>query len=117
MSRPIARRRWLWSALAVACLGLGYAVTMPRSAVHAADPPKAGDAKGGTDAKSDVKSDATFEVYKDHAGEYRWRLRTANKQVIATSGEGYKEKRDCLAGVESVKRHAAGAKVEEQPAQ
>ena len=75
--------------------------------------PKAGDAKEGADARSD----ATFEVYKDRAGEYRWRLRTTNKQIIATSGEGYKEKRDCLAGVESVKRNAAAAKVEEQAAQ
>src|SRR4051812_38626262 len=111
MSQYVARPRWMWIALATAVLGLGYAASMPRSAVRAADPPKAGE------AKPEAKPDATFEVYKDHAGEYRWRLRTANKQVIATSGEGYKEKRDCLAGVESVKRQAAGAKVEEQPAQ
>lgn len=107
MSRPTARRHAPWIVLAVTCLGLGYAATPSVSPVRAADPPKA----------SEVKSDATFEVYKDHAGEYRWRLRTANKQVIASSGEGYKEKRDCLAGVESVKRHAAAAKVEEQAAQ
>ena len=113
MSRQSARLGWPWIALAVAALGLGYAASLPWSPVRAADPPKAGDARDS----HDTKTDATFEVYKDHAGEYRWRLRTANKQVIATSGEGYKEKRDCLAGVESVKRHAAGAKVEEQPAQ
>ena len=56
---------------------------------------------------------ATFEVYKDHSGEYRWRLRTQNTQVIATSGDGYKEKRSCLDAIESVKRNAADAPVKE----
>jgi uncharacterized protein YegP (UPF0339 family) len=56
---------------------------------------------------------AAFEVYKDHAGEYRWRLRTQNTQVIATSGDGYKEKRSCLDAIESVKRNAADAPVKE----
>jgi uncharacterized protein YegP (UPF0339 family) len=56
---------------------------------------------------------ATFEVYKDKGGEFRWRLRAQNSQVIATSGDGYKEKRSCLAAVESVKRDAAAAPVQE----
>ena len=56
---------------------------------------------------------ATFEVYKDKGGEFRWRLRAQNSQVIATSGDGYKEKRSCLAAVESVKRDAAAAPVHE----
>jgi uncharacterized protein YegP (UPF0339 family) len=56
---------------------------------------------------------ATFEVYKDHGGEYRWRLRTRNTQVIATSGDGYKEKQSCLDAIESVKRNAADAPVKE----
>src|SRR5262245_14361570 len=56
---------------------------------------------------------ATFEVYKDKGGEFRWRLRAQNSQVIATSGDGYKEKRSCLAAIESVKRDAAAAPVQE----
>jgi uncharacterized protein len=59
----------------------------------------------------------TFEVYKDKGGEFRWRLRAVNKQVIATSGQGYKEKRDCMNGIESVKKNAAEAKVEEVAAE
>ena len=55
---------------------------------------------------------ATFEVYRDEGGEFRWRLRAQNSQVIATSGDGYKEKRSCLAAVESVKRDAAAAPVQ-----
>ncbi len=53
-----------------------------------------------------------FEVYQDKAGEYRFRLKATNGQVIATS-EGYTSKANCLNGVESVKKNAVDAKVEE----
>lgn len=52
-----------------------------------------------------------FEVYQDKAGEYRFRLKATNGQVIAT-GEGYKAKASCLNGVESVKKNAPDAEVE-----
>ena len=54
-----------------------------------------------------------FEVYKDKAGEYRWRLVAPNGQSIAASGEGYSSKESCLEGIESVKQHASGAQVTE----
>ena len=44
-----------------------------------------------------------FQVYADAAGEWRWRLVAGNDQVIATSGEGYRDKQDCLHGIELVK--------------
>ena len=44
-----------------------------------------------------------FQVYEDAAGEWRWRLVTGNDQIIADSGEGYRDKRDCLHGIELVK--------------
>lgn len=54
-----------------------------------------------------------YEVYKDAAGEWRWRLRSANRSdYIANSGEGYKNKSDCLHGIELVKG-SADAKVVE----
>ena len=53
-----------------------------------------------------------FEVYKDKAGEYRFRLKAGNGQVIAT-GEGYSSKAACLNGVESVKTNAPDAEVVE----
>ena len=46
-----------------------------------------------------------FEVYTDKAGEYRFRLKATNGQIIAV-GEGYKAKASCLGGVEAVKRNA-----------
>ena len=54
----------------------------------------------------------TFEVYRDAAGEYRFRLKAGNNEVIAVS-EGYKSKAACLKGIESVKRNAAAEVVEE----
>jgi uncharacterized protein YegP (UPF0339 family) len=65
-------------------------------------------------AADEKKAPATFEVYKDKAGEFRWRLRATNSQIIATSGDGYKEKRSCLSAIESVKRDAPLAPVHEQ---
>jgi uncharacterized protein YegP (UPF0339 family) len=29
------------------------------------------------------------EVFEDHAGEWRWRRKSENGQIVATSGEGY----------------------------
>ena len=51
-----------------------------------------------------------FEVYTDKAGEFRFRLKATNGQVIATS-EGYKKVASCLKGIESVKKNAVDAKV------
>ena len=53
-----------------------------------------------------------FEVYLDNAGEYRFRLKARNGEVIATS-EGYKAKASCLNGIESVKKNAPDATTEE----
>lgn len=55
-----------------------------------------------------------FEVYKDRSGEFRWRLKHSNGQVIATGGEGYASKRSALAGIESVKKNAPDAEVDDQ---
>ncbi|MBQ2826925.1 MAG: YegP family protein [Clostridia bacterium] len=49
-----------------------------------------------------------FELYADKAGEFRFRLKAKNGEVIATS-EGYKTKASCLNGIESVKKNAPEA--------
>ena len=51
-----------------------------------------------------------FEVYKDKAGEFRFRLKAKNGEIIAVS-EGYKAKASCLKGIESVKKNAPEAPV------
>jgi uncharacterized protein YegP (UPF0339 family) len=53
---------------------------------------------------------AEFEVYKDKAGEFRWRLQAANNEVVAT-GEGYKSKASCLHGIDVVRKIAATAPI------
>lgn len=47
----------------------------------------------------------TFELYKDKAGEFRFRLKAGNGQIILV-GEGYKDKAGCSNGIESVKKNA-----------
>jgi uncharacterized protein YegP (UPF0339 family) len=56
---------------------------------------------------------ATFVVYEDAAGEWRWRLVHDNGNVIADGGQGYASKRRALDGIESVKANAPDATVEE----
>lgn len=51
-----------------------------------------------------------FEVYADKAGEFRFRLKATNGQVIAVS-EGYTTLANCLNGVESVKKNAVDAEI------
>lgn len=43
-----------------------------------------------------------YNIYKDTAGEWRWRLRAGNNEIIA-SGEGYQNKVDCLHAIDLVK--------------
>lgn len=51
-----------------------------------------------------------FELYQDKAGEFRFRLKARNGEIIATS-EGYKTKDACENGIDSVRRNAPEAEV------
>jgi len=53
-----------------------------------------------------------FEIYQDAAGEYRFRLRAPNGEIIAVS-EGYKSKGSCRNGIESVKENAPKATIQD----
>lgn len=53
-----------------------------------------------------------FEMYEDKAGEFRFRLKSRNGQIIGVS-EGYTAKTGCLNGIESVKKNAAVAEIVE----
>ncbi len=56
-----------------------------------------------------------FEVYVDKAGEFRFRLKARNGEVIAKS-EGYKAKASCMNGIESVRKNAVDAPIIEPEA-
>ena len=57
-----------------------------------------------------MPAEPKFEVYKDHADKFRWRLKASNDEEIA-SGQGYESKEGCMKGVESVKNNASKAKI------
>jgi uncharacterized protein YegP (UPF0339 family) len=54
-----------------------------------------------------------FEVYKDRTDKFRFRLKAGNGEVIAVS-EAYNSKSSALGGVESVRKNAPDAKLDDQ---
>lgn len=54
-----------------------------------------------------------FEVYTDKVGKFRFRLKAGNGEIIAV-GEAYNSKAAAFNGVESVKRTAAEATVDDK---
>ena len=60
-----------------------------------------------------VEKNPKFEIYTDKAGEFRFRLKATNGQVIAVSA-GYTSLANCTNGVESVKKNAIDAEIVEE---
>ena len=48
------------------------------------------------------KNGDKWEIYKDNAGEWRWRRTARNGEIVGSANEGYKNKADCIA---NAKRH------------
>ncbi|MEF8781042.1 MAG: DUF1508 domain-containing protein [Haloferacaceae archaeon] len=68
-------------------------------------------------ADADLESAATFEVFEDSEGQWRWRLRHENGNVIADSGQGYASKSNARRAMRSVRDHvAAGDYLDVDPA-
>ena len=44
-----------------------------------------------------------FEIFRDAAGEYRWRLVAGNGEKVADSGEGYTRERDVRRAIKSLR--------------
>lgn len=59
-----------------------------------------------------VMTNPKFEMYRDKAGEFRFRLKARNGKIIGVS-EGYTSKAGCLNGIESVQKNAPQAETEE----
>ena len=51
-----------------------------------------------------------FEIYRDKGGEFRFRLKATNGQIIAVS-EGYKSIKSCHSGIASVQKNAVTDKI------
>ena len=86
----------------VVAIGLGTAISTPS---HAQDKDKK------------AKGKLVFEIYKDASEGFRWRLKSANGQIIGTSGAGYKDKVDCKHGIELIKAGASKAEVKDSSAE
>ena len=66
-----------------------------------------------TEENFEVMKHPKFEMYEDKSGEFRFRLKATNGQVIAVS-EGYTAKAGCLNGIESVQKNAPDAEIVEE---
>jgi uncharacterized protein YegP (UPF0339 family) len=58
---------------------------------------------------------AKFTVYLDRAKKYRFNLKAANGEIIA-SGESYPDKKSALKGIASIQKNAAAAKIIDETA-
>lgn len=56
------------------------------------------------------KKNPKFEIYKDKAGEFRFRLKAPNGEILIAS-EGYKAKQGCQNGIASVKKNAPDGEI------
>ena len=65
------------------------------------------------DDEREMASQGEFQLFKDRADEWRWRLVHRNGNIIATSGEGYTTKRNANKGLTSLLKNAPGAEVTE----
>ena len=54
-----------------------------------------------------------FKLYKDKQGQYRFRLKSGNGQIIAV-GEAYESKSSALNGIDSIRRNATEAELVDQ---
>ena len=80
------------------------------------DEPAEADVGGPIDevvGAGDTASKARFELYRDRADDWRWRLVHDNGNIIADSGGGYDRISAARGGMESVMRNAPGATVVE----
>lgn len=58
----------------------------------------------------ETQKNPKFELYADKRGEFRFRLKAANGQIIAV-GEGYKAKASCKNGIASIVKNAPEAAI------
>jgi uncharacterized protein len=55
----------------------------------------------------------TFQIFKDKAGEFRFRFKAPNGEIMFGS-EGYKAKASATDAIASIKKHAPDATVDDQ---
>lgn len=88
--------------------------------VEPTEPDEVPDAEDPADAipatEESVDSQSTYELYEDNSGEWRWRLRHDNGNIIADSGEGYSSRSNLNRALKSVRSGiATGSYLEIDP--
>jgi uncharacterized protein YegP (UPF0339 family) len=56
-----------------------------------------------------------FEIFEDEAGEWRWRLRASNGELVAVSEQGFSSKSGVVKGLDVVRHNAAAAEGHSEP--
>jgi large subunit ribosomal protein L21 len=78
----------------------------------AAEPaPTAAEPKPDAD---EAKQSQSFEIYEDKAGQWRWRLRARNGEMIAMSEQGFTTKAGVVRALDVVRRNVAAAESHEE---
>jgi large subunit ribosomal protein L21 len=72
------------------------------------------EAEGHTEATDDEKAGQGFEIYED-SGEWRWRLRASNGEVVAESEQGFSSKSGVVRSLDVVRRNVAAAEGHTEP--
>jgi uncharacterized protein YegP (UPF0339 family) len=73
---------------------------------------KASCLNGINSVKENCSIPERFETYQDKSGEWRFRLKAANGQIIAT-GEGYSSENGLTNGIKAVTKYAQSAEIKE----
>ena len=72
------------------------------------------DKKTKDKGKTEAAGAATFEIYKDKGGKFRFRFMGGDGVELAMSHRGYETKAEIQKAIDAIKRDAAKAKVEEE---
>lgn len=65
-----------------------------------------------TKANYEVLTNPKWEVYKDKAEKFRFRLKASNGNIIAVCEQGYSSKANCIKGMQSVANQSRDAEVQ-----
>ena len=103
-----------WGAAILVALGIGIAFVLGSKKIFNKNIPRwlKSIEESAQSMEKSTQRKSQFEVYKDSKGEFRFRLRASNKEIIIT-GESYKRKTSCIKGINSVKKNASTARIDD----
>ena len=73
------------------------------------------DAEDHSEVTADEKAGKGFEIFEDKSGEWRWRLRASNGELVAVSEQGFSSKSGVVRSLDVVRRNVAAAEGHTEP--